>query len=91
MDWALVDIILKVPFLERAIWKEDATDPVLYALAPFSFIHASVGPQHLAVAMSFVIDIVSLEDVAARPGEYSSSIFHFVGILTFVLITVWAW
>lgn len=90
VERTLVDIVLEVTFLESAIGEDDATRTVLDPASPFAFVHATVRPEHLALTVPLVVDVVSLVDVATGPCVHTLAVFLIALIFAFVTVAILA-
>jgi hypothetical protein len=64
---------------------------VLFSGTPFTLVGAAVSPEHLTLAVSFVLDVVSSIDVARLPLENPVSVFHSHMESTLVFVGLRAW
>jgi hypothetical protein len=86
--WVFVDVVLEVPFFECSVWKHDPAKSMLNAIDPFSLVNASIGPEHLAVSVSFVVKVISFVNISTRPSEDSFSLLFVNLIITIVGVAV---
>jgi len=65
---------------------------MLYSVSPLALIHASICPQHLTIAVPFILEVITFVDVAACPSEDTLSLllviveFTFVGVAIMIIL-----
>lgn len=85
-DRVFENVVFEVSFLLLAIRKDHAAQSVLYASNPLTFVHATISPQHLTVALSLVLLVISFIDVARCPGENAFAVLLVLLIFTLVCV-----
>ena len=71
---------------DSAISQSQTPLTMLFSITPFTLVCASVCPEHLAIAVSFVLDVVSPVHIARFPLKNAESMFHTFMERTFVFI-----
>jgi hypothetical protein len=61
---AYENVIFKLSFLNGAVGECHFSIAVLDTCLPFSLIEGTVGPKHLTVAISLVVNVISFVDVS---------------------------
>jgi hypothetical protein len=82
----LVDIELKVAFLEDTVREYHLAIAVLYPTAPFALIYASISPLHLAIAVPLILAVLALVYVPRRPCEHAIPLLLVVHVVALVLV-----
>ena len=59
---------------------------MLYALAPFAFVHAAISPQHLAISLPLILMVISFVNIATCPSENSFAVLLVVLVLALVRV-----
>jgi hypothetical protein len=58
------DVILESSLFDGAVWKCHFTIAVLNASFPLALVEGSICPEHLAIAVSFIINIVAFVNIS---------------------------
>jgi hypothetical protein len=83
-----VDVVFKDAFLNRAVRKSHPTMSVLNALDPLALIEGAVDPLHLAISVSFVVQIATFIPVAGSPLEDAVTVFLVELIISVIEVSV---
>ena len=86
MHFYLIDVVFEVAFLARAVWENHAPISVLNSADPFALVTAAVRPVHLAVALSFVVLILSFVNITTCPGKLAEAAFPIVYVVALVAV-----
>jgi Na+/proline symporter len=82
----LVYIKFEDSFFDHTVREDHFAVPMLDPSAPFALINTTVGPLHLAVAISLVIFVFSFVCVSASPGEHPIAMLFVIEIISLILI-----
>ena len=87
---SLERVVLKHTFFDSTIRKFHAADTILDSTDPFSLVAGSIFPEHLTVAMPFIVLVATFVVVATLPREHAESVLLvvLVGPLVHVAILI---
>ena len=60
---------------------------VLHAVLPLPFVPAAVGPLHMSVSMTYIVEVAARIDVSTRPYELPLPVLPVVEVVTFVAVS----
>jgi len=81
-----IDIILKVTFFDSAVRETHHADSVLNATDPLAFVAGTISPLHFSVAVTFVILVTAVVNVAGLPSESADAALLVVCIVSLKLV-----
>ena len=77
-------VLFEVAGSLNAIWEDHHTNAVLDALDPHAHVYTFIHPSHYSIAVSFILEVVTLVAVARLPLEDTITVLLVMLVHTFV-------